>query len=166
MDKLITVFGYGSLINEESLRKTVPLATHIRLAKVNGFSRVFNAPNTWRVDSKRNIPTCALNVVKDPTGIVNGICFDVCEQGFEELKKREEGYVALQVDAYLYETHQAHSVYMFISHKEYPFVFDSKEQQGYVEMCIDGCKRFGEEFVNEFRKTTFIGDKTLSDLDL
>ncbi len=158
----IKIFGYGSLINEESLKKTCPSAEILFPAKLYGFIRVFNVKSQTREDA------CVLNIEKSEWNqYINGVCFEMCDKYFEELLKREKEYELVQIEIENLEDKSCHKAFVFrIPHFEtYDFQFESLNQKEYVDICLNGCKNFGEEFLKEFKETTFIGDKTLKELD-
>jgi len=165
--KTIKIFGYGSLINEKSLRKTVPYAFNLFPAKIKGFVRVFNLRAKRRICPIKNIPVAMLNIEKSEFNEeVNGICSEINLEHLDELKQREILYELIKVEIEDYKGN-LHKGYTFraLHHDAYDFIFDSSEQMDYVNICLQGAKAIGEDFLEEFKKTTFIGDKTLDLID-
>ena len=165
--KTITIFGYGTLMNEESLKKTVPSATNLRPAITYGFRRFFNLESCNRYEE--GIPVCVLNIEDwSPNSFINGICFDFSEEDFEALKKREKFYAVMPIKAECYHTKEEFDAYIFQA-KEcdcYDFLHTSRQQMEYVNICYDGAKKIDEKFLEMFRSTTYIKNKNLKDLEL
>ena len=166
---MIRIFGYGSLLDERSLRSTAPSAKNIIPAKLFGFVRVFNLNAKTRICSQNNLPIAALNIEKSEINqFVNGIAFEVSKRDFDNLIKRECGYELVQVEVCDYfDSKNVMKVYFFrtLHYEAYPYQFDSLTQQKYLNLCLRGAKIFGEEFYNDFLKTTFIGESSIYDLD-
>jgi len=90
MNDTIKIFGYGTLINEVSLKKTIPEATNISIAKLQGYIRVFNILETRKLTRKNGGKIAVLNIEKSNINdCINGICFDMPIKKIEKLQKRE-----------------------------------------------------------------------------
>lgn len=168
MTKKIKIFGYGSLINKASLRKTVPHAKNIKPAKLYGFVRVFNFSSSTRFSEIDGIPCAVLNAEKSEWNqYINGIIFELNEKFLNELLERENGYEMVQVEVEEYEG-KKHLAYFFrgLHFEAHPYQENSKKQKEYLEICYKGCRDFGEEFLKDFKNTTFIGKRTLKELNL
>lgn len=156
MNKKIKIFGYGSLINKESLLKTAPSATDIIPCKLFGFIRIFNAKNI-NICEKNKKCSAALNIEKSEYNqYINGVVFEIDDEDFPNLKKRERNYELIKINLIDYNG-KSFSAYTF----RYPhfeveceFLFDSEVQKQYLKLCIQGAKTFGEDFYEEFLKTT------------
>lgn len=167
MSRTFRIFGYASLINEDSLKKTVPDATNIRPCKIYGFVRVFNVESTTRFCKEKGVPACVMNLEKDEiNNYVNGITFEMSEKHFNDLLNREGAYELVEVDCYDYESDSKYRANFFRSPKyeAYPYQSGQKEQEEYLKTCLDGCKKYGEQFLDHFKETTYIGNKTLKEL--
>ena len=79
----LCVFGYGSLMNEKSLKKTLPGASLPRWAKLKGYRRAFN---------KQGRNYLYLNIVPDSKKHIRGVLIQGNEQELAALKEREKGY--------------------------------------------------------------------------
>ena len=77
------VFGYGSLLNVESLKKDVPEPGNIIPGCISGFRREFSVwdPTGYKHGPHANIGFCALNVSPnhDKDVMVNGVIFEVAD---------------------------------------------------------------------------------------
>lgn len=89
MVQQIYVFGYGSLMNEESLQKTLPGKKITAWATLKGYRRAFN--KAGRRGHRY------LNLKPDQNAQVKGVLIQVAEYELEELKKREEGYNLVEI---------------------------------------------------------------------
>lgn len=165
----IKIFGYGSLINESSLKKTCENAKILYPAKLYGFIRVFNIPSAVRFCTRANKPCAALNAEKSEWNeYINGVCIQIPKDDLDKLLKREEGYELVQVDIEHFNEPKTQRVFMFRSlhFESYDYIWNSDEQKEYLSICEEGCKIFGNEFLKEFRKTTFIGTTSLENMNL
>ncbi len=166
--KNIKIFGYGSLVNENSIRRTVPNATNIIPVKIKGFVRVFNLPTKNKRCIINNIPVAVLNIEKSEYyEEMNGVVFDMDETHFEDLKARESSYELFELETYDYEG-KLHRAFTFRArhYEAYDFQFESPTQEEYLRLCLDGAKSFGEKFYEDFLNTTHIGRKTLKELGI
>ena len=78
------IFGFGSLMNEESLQRTLPEKKIFSWAILEGYKRAFN--KAGRKGHRY------LNLKPDQNSQVKGVLIQVSEKELEELKRREEGY--------------------------------------------------------------------------
>lgn len=85
----IYIFGFGSLMNEESLQKTLPGKKITAWATLKGYRRAFN--KAGRSGHRY------LNIKEEPNSKVEGVLVKVTQKEFEKLKKREQGYNAIDV---------------------------------------------------------------------
>lgn len=169
-----TVFGYGSLIDLDSLKATVPDAKDIRSCFVRGFTRNFSlwdpvGFNETNLDLK-GLPFCALDIqkVNDPSKIVNGIVFRIDESRFNNLLKREQEYEVRETNVYDWNTKTILGpAFLFSSNKNNgKYNFGSAAQERYLELCLKGAKTFGEDFYKTFLETTYLNGKKLTELHL
>ena len=163
MAENIRVFSYDTLINKNLLKKTIPTAKDIEPAILYGFVRVFNIP------SASNPPIAILNAEKSEWNQrINGITFKIPKKNFEELKYTRKEYEMVQVEIKDFcdetETHKAY-FFRMLHYEAYPYQENSQTQREYLKMCYDGCRNFGNDFIEEFKNTTFIGRKTLKELE-
>ncbi|MDB5182376.1 MAG: hypothetical protein JWO47_160 [Candidatus Saccharibacteria bacterium] len=165
------IFGYGSLLNTESLKATVPDAFNIRPAYIKGFKRDFCL---WAADGSvaghpelSGTPYCAVDVHHIPeSSEVNGVVFEVHEAQLPALMEREEGYTLVKTEAYDFETHEdLGTCFVFAANKHNgDFAFNSPAQMRYLNTCLSGAKEHGEKFYQQFIRTTFIGQHALIDV--
>ncbi|MEK7510367.1 MAG: gamma-glutamylcyclotransferase family protein [Patescibacteria group bacterium] len=89
MSRQTYIFGFGSLMNEESLQKTLPNKKITSWAILKGYRRAFN-----KAGRKKHR---YLNLKPAPTAQVKGVLIRVTQDELEELKHREEGYDLVDV---------------------------------------------------------------------
>jgi len=161
---MIKIFGYGSLLNIKSLKETVPSARDVIPSKINGYVRIFNMPSPYRRSEIDGKPCSVLNIKKSK-GILNGICFNMDEEDLKILSIREKGYDLIDVEAEdVYGVIHMAKTFKATKNKKCDFIYESKKQKEYLEMCFNGCKAIGKEFLKEFMETTFIGEKKIIEL--
>ena len=158
MAESIRIFAYGSLLNESSLRKTVPEARNVFPARVFGFKRVFNLASHYRYCSDRKAPICVLNLTAVSTDTaMNGICFEMDHRSFDALIGREQIYEMHDVEIVEYHNPASvHAAKLFWAkhHQPYRYLQDSEAQWHYLNLCLTGCMAYGQQFVDEFKVTT------------
>ena len=156
------IFAYGSLINEASLKQTVPEAREMVPAKVYGLKRVFNLASHHRYDERHKQPVCVLNVEQTSAHqALNGACFEMNEASLHNLLHRESGYEFSKINAHHYhDENQVFQAYIFraIDFHPYRYLVNSTAQKEYLELCLNGCNVFGSKFVEDFKQSTTFWD--------
>ena len=152
------IFAYGSLINQVSLRKTVPEARHIIPAKTYGLQRVFNLASNYRFDAERNCPICVLNIAEaSAENVLNGCCFEMDEISLDKLLQREKGYDFCKIKAYHYQEEGSAFNAYFSRAKQfrpYQYLKKSRAQQHYLDLCLQGSREYGDGFVADIKSST------------
>ncbi len=161
---IVRIFSYGSLLDENSLRETVPDAQNLFPAKLYGYKRIFDLIAKWRFDEKTGKPICILNVQETyQSKFINGMCFDMTEASFDALLLREKGYdlVEKEVESYFDANKKSQALFFMASdYTPYPYTLDSKIQHKYLNHCILGCQKYGKGFIDDFiNSTEFYGIK-------
>lgn len=156
------IFAYGSLMNDNDLRRTVPDAKNIFPVKLHGYRRVFNLESTYRFDSVTGIPICALNLeTVSSSDFVNGTCFDMDHDSFDSLLEREKAYDLVEETVYDYfDNNTKYKALFFMStrNNNYPYQIKSELQADYLKICVESCYKYGEDFLDEFKRSThFLG---------
>ena len=158
MNTVYKIFAYGSLINQGSLRKTVPEARNIIPAKTYGLQRVFNLASHYRFDPESNCPVCVLNIAEaDAESVLNGSCFEMDEESLDNLLQREKGYDFCKIKAYHYEDKgQAFDAYYFRAQQFTPYKYLAKSsvQLHYLNLCLHGSREYGDDFIADFKSST------------
>ena len=83
------IFGFGSLMNEESLQRTLPEKKITSWTILKGYKRAFN--KAGRKGHRY------LNLKQDQNSQVRGVLIQVNETELEGLARREEGYNLIDV---------------------------------------------------------------------
>ncbi len=155
------IIGYGSLMDKEQFK-----GQNYQLVTVKGWKRLYNklvSRKKWKKFAHENYQG-TVNVEKDLDTEFNAVAFEVDEQGFEDLKNREEDYHAQEV-----------TVCEFGSSKEFEnavlFVSNKTDQSGeirssdqllpipeYLEVCRKGAYSWGDKFGKVFDQTTYLAD--------
>jgi len=178
-EKKVLLFGYGSLINEKSAKKSMSEETFnsIKPVAAFGLQRVFDykASKTDHWGANQNELEKAMLNLK-PTDsyedAVNGVTFEVNAKDLSELVKREKGYdlVPILVADWDDVSHENPSVaikvvYTFIASSEprEGNVYTSSKHypvRGYLEAIQEGAMRFGEQYRDFWNRTTYLADAT------
>ncbi|HTB48489.1 MAG TPA: gamma-glutamylcyclotransferase family protein [Verrucomicrobiae bacterium] len=167
----IIVFGFGSLMKIKSLRATVPDAHTIRPAYIKGFRRDFSVWDSVGY-TKTEIsvglagqPYCAVDVrvAASLAMRVNGVVFSIGANSLPSLMEREQNYKLIKTTAYDFESEdKIGECLVFSANKDNgQYAFNSAIQTYYLNECLEGAKKLGERFYQEFLNSTFISDKPL-----
>jgi cation transport regulator ChaC len=166
--KKIKIFAYGSLMFEDSLKKTAPYATIISPVTLHGFVRVFNFPSPYRMSELDGTPCSVLNIDKsDLKHQLCGVLFEMTQESFSEMMTREEGYELVQVEVEdFHNPNTRYKAYTFraLHYDAHDYQMGSDKQHEYLDWCLQGAKKYGEDFYNNFLETTHIGEKTIAEL--
>lgn len=123
------IFGYGSLMNAESLARTSSKARIMERATLRGYQRKANAMHDA-------FPEVALNIVPNEAFSVRGVIIDYPEAELPALEKRETGYEMVNIAPQLADVaHQ--TVFTFIA----PNVTDYQGKcirHEYLAVCLAG----------------------------
>ena len=171
MGKMV-IFGFGSLINLESLKTTVPDVYDIHPAYIKGFRRDFSLwdPVGW---TETNLDLsgeafCALDVKadSDPKSRVNGIIFRMGERNYDRLIEREEGYKLVKTVAYDFESdEEIGECFVFSANKnDGAYDFNNEAQKRYLDICLTSAREYGEQFYQEFLHSTLIDGRRLNEI--
>lgn len=156
------VFGYGSLMNSESLLSTVPNATDIRPAVIKGFTRDFSVWDEvgW-VSTNLDVsdkPFCALDIhaTDDVEALVNGVVFALPDEDLPKLLVREHDYTTIKTTVYDFATRQKIGEAIVFSSGKNNGQYDenSAAQQRYWDVCLSAAHEYGDEFYEMFIATT------------
>src|SRR3989344_6762691 len=118
------IFGYGSLMNPKSLKKTLPGKRSVRKVILLGYQRKINA----RVNGY-----LYLNLVPSIGYKVEGILIYLNQKEFNKIKKREIGYTCSNITKKL-DTTVGGEVFTFIvPNKKYPKL---EIPRSYINTCL------------------------------
>lgn len=125
----VHIFGYGSLLNQESLQQTSQAAEIVGWTKLQGYQRKMNAVSDA-------FPDVALNIVPQQEKVVEGVLVKLPVFDLPALRERETGYDLVEVTDLLDPAPDT-SVFTFIAP-------DVNEYQGkkvyreYLDICLSG----------------------------
>jgi gamma-glutamylcyclotransferase (GGCT)/AIG2-like uncharacterized protein YtfP len=155
------IFGYGSLMNENSLKKTVPDAHIIGTDTLKGYRRHFDFKSPYRKNEDTGIFSSVLNISTDSSCSITGVLIELSEEKHEELLNREQGYESLGI-----ELISGEMAYTFIAcdYDPYKYIFNDEVQSEYLNLCISAATKYG--FLNNFLESTFIGKQSIHSLGL
>ena len=121
------IFGYGSLMNIDSVRKTSTTAKVLGRHCLPGYQRKCNAMH-------EDFPDIAMNIVKNQFYTVEGAVIDFPESDREALFKREIGYELVDITDFLHHQYKE-KIYTFIAPDctEYG---DKYVRQSYLDTCL------------------------------
>ena len=104
---MISIFGYGSLMNYESVLKTMPNAVNHRLGSLSGYERVFSIISVGRIKAglanwdTMEVAALAIrpvhNVAVAANAVVRGCIFEIPPEELAALKEREQRYKLAQL---------------------------------------------------------------------
>lgn len=123
----ILVFGYGSLLNDQSRLRSAPQSVVVsRQAVLTGYQRIFNIAYGEHVYA---------NVQQQVGYRVVGTVMSVTPAGFDELCERERNYQAVDIVDKL-EGDWNEPVYAFIGTDN--TVGTETIKQSYIDLCLSG----------------------------
>ena len=146
------LFGYGSLISEDSKRKT-GLTGKSFIVKVNDYKR------SWNVLIPEE-KTVGLGIEKRQGDSCNGVMFKIDEKELLKFDEREtNNYERINIPAGQIEFLDNKSIkdgkiWVYLTknkgepNKEFPI------QQSYIDVILTGCLEISKGFAEEFMRTT------------
>lgn len=174
----IRLFSYGSLLHRESASRTLSAAVldTMQPAIAYGVQRIFNRDVDLSGSKRYTFPTDPLergmlNLMQtEEDRMMNGVVVTVPIEEITPLCTREIGYDFIPVRiAPLPAEHTDPSnmsndiAYTFLAHEGTTYVDNSIVPiQQYYQLCRDGAASFGQEFLDMWLDTTFLGDKKTS----
>lgn len=143
------IFGYGSLMNQNSLQKTLPQKTSTRYGTLLGFKRCF----TVLIDNY-----LYLSLKTAPKSLVLGVLIPINKKELAILKRRETGYRCVNVTKKIKEKVNG-EVFTFIG----PAVFcpDFSILKSYIQTCL---KNAPSDVLTNWQEQTIIGNPIVNDL--
>ncbi|KXF80669.1 gamma-glutamylcyclotransferase family protein [Enterovibrio coralii] len=143
------IFGYGSLINEDSRQLTGDTGKAIP-ATVSGLER------HW---GKTGSPVMSHLVVREGTGQCNGVLIHVDDDLLEVFDIREAGYQRIRLDSEriktLDQTIQLDGpVFVYVTDEVVSPCYVQPIAQSYVDTVLAGCLRYSAEFAQSFIQNT------------
>jgi hypothetical protein len=159
MEKTNKVFGYGDLLNSDFYNNLDCEILSVMPCKLYGFLRVFNFYNSTK-------DLTLLNIDKsDSDKCVWGIAIEIYQKDLDKFVNLECGDELVMADFDDAFGNRLRGVFFRCEHFEADdFNFESSSQKIYLEKILHWAKFYGIGFFVNFRKTTYIGNKTLFEL--
>lgn len=124
----INIFGYGSLLNETSRRRTFTELEVVEDVLLIGYQRILNATHDA-------FDYVAMNLMENEDKQVKGHIFTVCESEFSALQAREVGYCLVDISTRL-SVRLNEPVFAFIMVE--PNCAGKCIKQEYIDTCLAG----------------------------
>ncbi len=164
-DGFVSIFGYGSLINLNSLEETIDreliYGEDYNYNVLNSFKRVWRAKVPMMFENIDSISNGVfLDIVNSNEGYVNGIVFKVTKEEFNLLIEREVNYSVICVTNNL-ELSLTKDTYAFISKPEKrltKYDTDVFIPEEYERLVLKGCKDASDIFYEDFIRTTEVSE--------
>lgn len=149
----LTIFSYGSLMNDVSLRQTLPDAMIKGVGFLPEYRREFNFKSPDRINPETSVHSSVLNLAPDKDHDVVGIVFEIPESLSKPLFEREKGYTLTEV-----ELRGGDRVQTFIAtgNGSYEYIFDDPTQEEYLQICAVAARSLGRDVYDNFLCGTFI----------
>ncbi len=182
----VSIIGFGSLLSEESARRTCPNLRNFRRGRVDDFARVFCKvdPNSARFDHD-HIANWAFVEMKEQSTLVT--LFEIPGREYPDLAKREGEYDLREVpyveeatgaegkgvaccafdcnDDFLNMLENNQMLYDHYMKTTYPLYQgpiwrkDILPRSRYVAFCLNAAKMQGAEYVNNILDHSFLADE-------
>lgn len=149
----ISLLGYGSLMNPESVQKRLGYIPKIMPIEVNGLEREYNATlPIYYHHLKQQKNTAFLNVHPNKEQIINGVILEVNHNDLTHLITREKNYQLTKI-----QTQEDFTFYTFITpqehhHRNYKDPVVSQYYINIVETKLE--EQYGKTFLQKFKETT------------
>lgn len=172
---MTTIIVYGSLIHPKQLQQHPYLFAEAYPVLVKGYKRIFNQEPSWRKGDGEH--RAVLNLVRSDQACFNGLLVKLREgENLSSLNERERGYrlIAIAPSQLSCLTNVYHSVeselacsklanrqthlYLGKIEKQNNAILPNK---GYLNICLEGARHWGEAFYQQFLQTTYVGELTL-----
>ena len=161
---MIYVFGYGSLINNKSISRTLKREIadeEIYPVKLTKCSRKWRLKETVHSELlQKNVQAVFLDVElgADKKSWCNGVLFGVTDKELDSLILREKNYNMANVSNDIDFLNTAPKKVIVFSAKK-PFVVSAADNnlyimQRYIQMVEEGCRHWGNDFLQSFNDTT------------
>lgn len=160
------IFGYGSLINKRSAEKTGSTYGEFIPVKVTWMRRHCNM-------AVPIISMMALWINQwDDDSWVTGVLYEVKKSDLSNYDKREIGYTRIKIDNSLVTFYDKDislaawdNIYIYKSSTNKESEHTLSIYRSYIDVCLDWCLDFWEQFTIDFCKSTYFDQKIINDRD-
>lgn len=159
------IFGYGSLINDTSRNSNCEF---IHEAIPSRISSTFNYRRIWNYKNPTSqMYALGLEKCQNPTqaSTINGVIFPVIEPDLHKFNERELNYILTEIPKNMIQTLSwiniptKSKIWTYIpinsDNKDISATYENPICQSYIDLCLEGCLKYGEDFAKEFLDTTF-----------
>lgn len=164
----LPVFVYGSLLNAESARRSMPgwRGEDCVPASAFGVVRIFDYPLTPDAierygpgPSPRHTAALGVRVTGDPNDRVSGLVYSLAPDDLAGFRQRETGYRLVEVaTAPWSESPVDPDGVAFVLEYDGPSDRDLLPHPAYLDVCREGAASYGEAFRDDFDRTTRLAD--------
>ena len=161
---MLGIVVYGSLINLQETETQMPPSKQIIPIRLESFKRSFNQRPAWRESTSEH--SAVLNVERSEQDWLNAVCYCYSDFDFTALDARERGYSRTtiepdQINCYLgHKLPKIEKISIYLGKKEYKnnTILPNPD---YLNTCLLGTQRWGDEFFHDFLDTTHINNGIL-----
>lgn len=145
------IVAYGSLIHPDTWPESCNKCVKV---KISGYERRCNHEKVYPKDDNRGV----FNIVEKSNSKINGVLLQgIKEKDWKDIIYRERGYglIDIQKDKIIINNDENKpediKIFMGLRGKD-----NIKSDRDYVKHCIEGSKKLGDKFAEEFLKTSYI----------
>lgn len=155
------IFGYGSLICQDSRSRT-GISGQAHPIEVKGIAR------KWSMHSPE-WPATAVSAHDENNALSNGVYFKVDETNLERFDEREKGYrrVAISWDQVKRLNDQSlptqGTLWAYVGNERGQPSLEKPIMQSYVDVILNGCLDYGQDFAVRFAETTHFWSHLVDD---
>lgn len=154
----IKLIGYGSLVNQKSLRKTIKQHSNFHEVWVHGYRRLFDLRSIKQLYEPWDRNIAVLNVEAAKHAKFNAVLFEVNLKQFHAILKREKTYSLVKVKYSNYHTNKVEGeAFLFIGLEE-DIHKNLNPNTHYFHICRRGGYSISKKFGQDWDKTTFLGN--------
>jgi hypothetical protein len=149
------IFGYGSLMNQNSLKKSFNEFKIVGVDSLEGYYRIFNFKSPDRHNKETGEYSSVLNLNEHADTSISGVVIEIPQKQIDNLMNREKGYDCVEV-----MLNSGEKVHTFLAKENtiYNYIFEDSVQKEYLDMCLSACKSYGYSVYKNFITTTFLQD--------
>lgn len=161
----VKLIGYGSLINKDSLNRTIKTHSGFKKVWVHGFKRVFDLKSVKHLYEPWDTDVAVLNVGKCKGAKFNAVIHEVTNRQIQNLLKREKTYELTKVKYSNYDNPKTGGdAFLFVGMEQ--FIYKNlNPRTHYFHLCRKGAYSISKKFGEDWDKTTFLANgKRISNL--
>jgi len=152
------VFGYGSLIIDESREKTLH---HPSTGYKAYLSSTFNHKRSWTLIKPNYNIELVMKYSFNQKYNTSGIIFQIDPESLEKIDRRESNYQRIQIPVHMIQSdelklHSNNKIWIYVRNNEkiIPIVYSSSDQIDYINRLLNACRNYGKDYMKNFIHTT------------